>query len=226
MASHLSVVVIEDDDFLREATVSLLSQNGHSARGYFCAEDMDQSVKFSGAEIYVIDVNLPGESGFQIAERLRKGQPNAGIIMFTARTATTDRVKGYKQGADIYLVKPVDPAEFLAAVEALGRRVMPDDGEALTLQRHAQIVQGPRGKQRVTASEAMLLSHFISAPDHFLEYWQVISCLFGQNDVSRASMEARIAYLRKKLVAAGAGEPTIQSVSKQGYVLMSRMVLG
>ncbi len=226
MAANLNVVVIEDDDFLRESTVYLLNQQGHVASGYFCAEDMDQKVKYSAAEIYVLDINLPGENGFQIAERLRKGQPNAGIIMFTARTATADRVKGYKQGADIYLLKPVDPAEFLAAVEALGRRIRPDDDDLLTLQLNAQLIQGPLGSQRVTASESMLLSHFISAPDHFLEHWQIMSCLFGRNDVSRASMEARIAYLRKKLVAIGAPEPTIKSVSKQGYVLMSRMVLG
>ena len=168
MASNLNVVVIEDDDFLRNSTVYLLNSKGHIASGYFCAEDMDQNVKYSAAEIYVIDINLPGENGFQIAERLKKGQPNAGIIMFTARTATADRVKGYKQGADIYLLKPVDPAEFLAAVEALGRRIRPDDDDVLTLQVQTQLIQGPLDARRLTASEAMLLSHFVSAPNHFL----------------------------------------------------------
>ena len=226
MASSLKVVVIEDDDFLRNSTVCLLNGHGHIASGYFCAEDMDQNVKYSAAEIYVIDVNLPGENGFQIAERLKRGQPNAGIIMFTARTSTADRVKGYKQGADIYLQKPVDPTEFLAAVEAVGRRIRPDDEDLLTLQLNAQLIKGSLGGRRLTASESMLLSHFISAPNHFLEHWQVMSCLFGRNEVSKASMEARIAYLRKKLVAVGGAEPTIRSVSRQGYVLMSRMILG
>ena len=123
MVASLNVIVIEDDDFLRDSIVELLNTQGHVVRGYFCADEMDQTVKYSAADLYVIDVNLPGENGFQLAARLRNGQPNAGIIMFTARTAIADRINGYKHGADVYLPKPVDPTEFLSVVEALGRRL-------------------------------------------------------------------------------------------------------
>ena len=225
MVASLNVIVIEDDDFLRDSIVELLNTQGHVVRGYFCADEMDQTVKYSAADLYVIDINLPGENGFQLAARLRNGQPNAGIIMFTARTAIADRINGYKHGADVYLPKPVDPMEFLSVVEALSRRLKPDDADQLKLQFAARIVEGPEGIVKVTASEAMLLSHFISAPSQFLEYWQVMSCLFGEKDSNKASMEVRVVYLRKKLISIGASSPVFQAAGKQGYTLVSKVIL-
>ena len=79
---------------------------------------------------------------------------------------------------------------------------------------------GSQAEVKLTASEANLLSHFASAPSRFLEHWQVMTCLFGEEDFNRASLDARMSYLRKKLVQAGAEPPAIQVVRKQGYRLL------
>lgn len=220
MASRLEVVVIEDNDFLRSATVEVIRAAGHDCVGYFCAEEMDQTMPLSRADIYVVDINLPGEDGFQLAERLRRAHPHAGIILFTARTATADRVKGYGMGADIYMIKPVEPAELRAAIEALGRRARPAAIGNLRFCVDTRLLVGPKGEVKLTASEAILLSHFASAPSRFLEHWQVMSHLFRQEEFNRASLDARMSYLRKKLVDAGAEPPAIQVVRKQGYRLL------
>ena len=225
MAPRLEVVVIEDNDFLRSATVDLLKAAGHNCLGYFCAEDMDQSMPLSHADVYVVDVNLPGENGFQVVERLRKGQPEAGIILFTARTAMADRVKGYGIGADIYMMKPVEPVELCAAIEALGRRARPAETGNLHLCVNKRLLTGPRGEVKLTASEAILLSHLASAPSRFLEHWQVMSHLFREDEFNRASLDARMSYLRKKIVQAGAEPPAIQVVRKQGYRLVSPIAM-
>lgn len=220
MAPRLDVVVIEDNDFLRHATVEMIQAAGHDCVGYFCAEEMDQTMPLSRADIYVVDVNLPGEDGFQLAERLRQGHPDAGIILFTARTATADRVKGYGMGADIYMIKPVEPAELRAAIEALGRRARRAVMGELRLSVDTCLLTGPKGEIKLTPSEAILLSHFASAPSRFLEHWQVMSHLFRQEEFNRSSLDARMSYLRRKLVDAGSEPPAIQAVRKQGYRLL------
>jgi DNA-binding response OmpR family regulator len=225
LASRLDVVVIEDNDFLRCATVEMIQAAGHDCAGYFCAEDMDQTMPMCRADIFVVDINLPGEDGLRLAERLRRGHPHAGIILFTARTTTADRVKGYGMGADIYMVKPVEPAELCAAIEALGRRSRPAAIANLRFCVDTRLLVGPMGEVKLTASEAILLSHFACAPSRFLEHWQVMSHLFRQEEFNRASLDARMSYLRKKLVEAGAEPPAIQVVRKQGYRLLPSIAL-
>lgn len=220
MVTQLEIVVIEDNDVLRGATVEMIKTAGHACTGFFCAEDMDQSMLLSRADIYVVDINLPGEDGLQVAERLRRGQPYVGIILFTARTALADRVKGYGKGADIYLMKPVEPTELIAAIEALGRRARRAQN-ALRLCLDSRLLSGPQAELKLTASEANLLSHFASAPSRFLEHWQVMSHLFRDEDFNRSSLDARMSYLRKKLVQSGADPPAIQVVRKKGYRLLS-----
>lgn len=219
MASRLDVVVIEDNDFLRTATVDMIKAAGHDCVGFFCAEDMDQTMLLSHADIYVVDINLPGEDGFRVVERLRRGHPEAGIILFTARTAVADRVRGYGMGADIYLMKPVEPAELRAAIEALGRRARRVE-EALQVSLDDRLLIGGKAEVKLTATEAILLSHFATAPSRFLEHWQVMSHLFRDDEFNRSSLDARMSYLRKKLVQAGADPPAIQVVRKQGYRLL------
>lgn len=198
----------------------MIKAAGHDCVGFFCAEEMDQTMLLSRADIYVVDINLPGEDGFHVAERLRRGHPEAGIILFTARTAVADRVMGYGMGADIYLMKPVEPAELRAAIDALGRRARRTEG-VLQVCPDSRLLLGPKGEVKLTATEAILLSHFTTAPSRFLEHWQVMSHLFREDDFNRASLDARMSYLRKKLVQAGAAPPALQVVRKQGYRLLS-----
>ncbi|KAJ8134289.1 hypothetical protein OY671_012498, partial [Metschnikowia pulcherrima] len=74
-------------------------------------------------EIIVLDVMLPGKSGFDVCREVRQHGVDAAILMLTARTQVVDRVVGSKLGADDYLTKPFEPAELVARIEALGRRV-------------------------------------------------------------------------------------------------------
>jgi DNA-binding response OmpR family regulator len=225
VASRLDVVIIEDNDALRDATVAVVQAAGHDCTGYFCAEDMDQTRPLGRADVYVVDLNLPGEDGFQIVERLRRGHPRAGIIMFTARTAIADRVKGYGIGADVYMTKPVEPSELCAAISALGRRVKPLATEPLSINLDSRLLVGSGGQIAVTASEALLLSHFASAPSRFLEHWQVMSHMFREEDFNRASLDVRMSYLRKKLISVGATPPAIQVVHRQGYRLLPSIIV-
>ncbi len=96
----LHILVIEDNDSLREATLEFLNDNGHHASGVACAEEVDETPTRDVPNLYLVDVNLPGENGFALTQRIRKSQPLAGIVLMTARSQLRDRLDGYDCGAD------------------------------------------------------------------------------------------------------------------------------
>lgn len=221
MAARLSVLVVEDHDMLREATVAALNNAGHIAKGVVSAEDVDDTPTLAPPDLYVIDLNLPGEDGISLSKRIRESHPRAGIVMVTARTETKDKIAGYESGADIYLPKPVDPEELLAAVDALAHRIRPLAEECtLTLNLKNLKVRGPKGEVGLSQSEANLLSAFSRAGGEQLERFQVATNLSLKGEVLNAtSLEVRLSRLRKKLNQVGAEEPTIKAIRGHGYKL-------
>lgn len=230
----MNVIVIEDNDNLRQATVAMLVRNGHWASGLVCAEDLADVQLVPQPDLFVVDLNLPGEDGLSLARRLRAMQPLVGIIMVTARTLLGDRLAGYQSGADIYLPKPVDPSELLAAVESLGRRLrhtpqtvqtvqvepQADTRARLRLAPAARLLTGPVAEVPLSESEVVILVGLGSAQSGRLEYAEIMT-LLGEDpqSYSQAALEVRIVRLRHKLVRSGALTGAISSVRGIGYRL-------
>jgi DNA-binding response OmpR family regulator len=219
----LTVLVVEDNDDLRELTLDLLRAGGYHVRGVPCAEDVDDQ-RGALADIYVIDLNLPGEDGVSLARRIRGTQPTAGIVMTTVRTRLDQRIAGYDSGADVYLPKPVEPAELLACLDAVGRRVRGKHAAVLRLDVARQLLSGPSGRMDLQAGEAGVLAALARAPEQTLERWQ-LEQLFGI-DVSASSrtvLDVRVSRLRRKLQQAGTVQAAIQAVPNVGYRLCERI---
>lgn len=224
----LNILVVEDNDHLRDATVDFLNARGHQALGISSAEEMDDTPMRDVPDLYLVDVNLPGENGFELAKRIRKSQPLAGIIMMTARGQLEDRLSGYDHGADLYLIKPVEQAELVACIYNLGLRIKAPKPETLVVTLNAQALrlEGPNGLTSLTQTESLLLAAFCRAPGQKLERWQVMQLVDPNNrGLTAANMEMRISALRKKLVQCGAAEPTIQTLRGFGYGLTSQVRL-
>ena len=119
MATHLNIVVVEDNDDLREAIVEVLSALGHRVLGLTCAEELGDEGAQAVIDLLVVDLNLPGEDGVSLTRRLRQIQSGLCILMMTARDTVRDKVSGYEAGADMYLTKPVSIEELTAAVQSL-----------------------------------------------------------------------------------------------------------
>lgn len=222
MTRPLHIVVVEDHDALREATVEMLEQHDFHALGIASAEDVDDTSLPVPADIYVIDLTLPGEDGLSLAARLRRALPRAGIVITTARTLLDDRLKGYESGADIYLPKPVDPKELLMALRALAHRLSQDepDSKALTLNKRALVLDGPAGRVKLSESEARLLLAFAAAKDNSLERWQVAALMTGGDaEMSTESMHVRLSQLRRKIQQCGGEAVSIKAKRNTGYRL-------
>jgi DNA-binding response OmpR family regulator len=225
----LKILLVEDNDALREATLAFLQSQGHYVRGVAMAEDINDMPGGFLPDVYVIDLNLPDEDGLSLTRRLRASHPNAGIVITTARTQIGDKVVGYESGADMYLTKPVHPQELTAGVAALGKRLRAraPAAHAITLDLTRMALKGPDGDAELTASDALILSALVRAPGQSLERWQIGELIGAgtSTSASAATLEMRITRLRKKLSAVGAPAPGIKALHKVGYTLCTPVVL-
>lgn len=216
-------MVVEDNDSLREATVDFLTQQGHQVVGVVCAEDVDDTPIRDLPDLYLIDVNLPGEDGFSLATRIRKSQPLTGIVLLTARSQINDRLTGWNCGADNYLIKPVEQAELLACVSNLGRRLKSislTDQSFLSLDRQTLSLTGPLGRVALTFGETQLLAAMCRAAGQKLERWQAMQLVDSKDKgLLPANLEMRISALRKKLTVCGAPKDAILTLRNFGYSL-------
>lgn len=227
MSSAFLVMLVEDHDALREATTRVLQQHGYRVVDVPCAEDVDDTPVPHKPDLYVVDLNLPGEDGLSLAKRLRQAQPLAGIVITTARTQLSDRLVGYEAGADLYLPKPVNPLELLAALAALTKRLRHQNRvSALSLNNQNQLLKGPCGECRLAESEVRLLVALATAKEQTLERWQVALQLNPDNaDISADNLQNRISLLRKKMATCGIEGETIKAIRGSGYRLCAPVIV-
>lgn len=220
--SSLKIAIVEDHDDLRELFVDFLTEQGHEVHGFGCADDLDQVMAGETVDLLILDLNLPGEDGYSVAQRQRAAHKEMHILMLTARTAVADRIKGYVHGADNYLTKPVSPAELAAVVESIMRRVVSVRLSAaeISVNNASLELKGPAGTLTLTPPEMLILKNLAYAPGCKLTYWRLLELLqMEMDDKGKAALEVRISRLKKKMHEIGVPEPAIKALWKEGYQL-------
>ena len=225
-SNPIKIAIVEDDAILREELSQFLQAH------YFKVYEANNSLGLNdlllrGAlDILILDLNLPGQSGFEIAQSVRKTHPKIGIAMLTARTALADRIKSYEHGADIYLPKPTPPLELLAAINSLSRRIVESKPSGWVLHLQSGQLIPPNGEPKIPllAAESLLLSALSQAPNHCLESESICEILSEQlmaETMTKRSLENVISRLRKKIqpVLSGSERRIIRSVWGTGYQL-------
>lgn len=118
----MKILIIEDERLLAGSIKDLLEIQGFEAEAVY---DGETGFTYAGTGIYdliILDVMMPGKSGYEVARELRASRLGTPILMLTARSALEDRIAGLDAGADYYLTKPFDARELTACVRALLRR--------------------------------------------------------------------------------------------------------
>lgn len=229
MATGLKVIVIEDNDDLREAMVDALRGQGHQVSGIDCAEAFSEASAWQRVDILVVDLNLPGEDGLSLVTRARAIQPDVGVIMVTARSQPEQKLAGYNAGADIYLTKPVSLQELSATIRSLGLRVQAHSirQAGLQLEMTRNLLQYPgQSDIQLTGLECALITALVRAADQRLETWQLVEILGkGSAENPKLALEIGITRLRKKLENAKRDELHIRSIRGWGYQLQGRVQL-
>lgn len=228
MIIQLNLVLIEDNIDLRKLLTHTLQSMGHHVLAQDSVEEFLEQRGTVDVDVYLVDLNLPGEDGLSFVRRLRSASPDVGIIVLTARDGLNDRVMGYDCGADLYMVKPIHMPELLAALRRYARH-KGCDASALNstpLKLSKGRLQGSLGQVRLSYDETILLEGLVRAPGQKLATWQ-LACLLEADldEIFKSNLPVRMARLRKKLRGAGADESSLQPLRNFGYQLTTKILL-
>ncbi|MEN6407250.1 MAG: response regulator [Thermoguttaceae bacterium] len=223
-----SVLVVEDEEDIRELVSYNLLKDGYQVAGVASGEDALTAVVDKTPDLILLDIMLPGLDGLSVCRRL-KGDPRFAsipIIMLTAKGEESDVVAGLNMGADDYVTKPFSPKVLLARVEAVLRRSeaapdQPEDEEdrevvetgdlTIHLGRHAVSVAGR--PIDLTATEFKLLHFLAKRPGWVFTRQQILDGVHGDNyAITDRAVDVQIVGLRRKLGAAGASIETVRGV--------------
>ncbi|MGB4497970.1 MAG: response regulator transcription factor [Methylococcaceae bacterium] len=224
----LRIIVVEDYTSLREQLVIHLQTDGHLVQGADSGIELDELLENSPVpDILILDLNLPLEDGNSISARMRKAFPHLGIIMHTVRVSTSEKVKGYSHGADMYVSKPASPPEISAAVLSLGRRIRPVTQLDWLLDLQKKLLISP-SNQRISLlpAELLTLHHLALSTDRIMTSEQLLELLKSVHpDWGKVNLEVHFSRFRKKLSTFLKEEPVIKSVRGVGYQLCLRLTI-
>lgn len=223
--SNVSVLVVEDEDAIREMLGVVLEQADFSVRAASDAHQALALMNQSEPDLILLDWMLPGLSGVEWARRLKKDEAyrEIPIILLTARGEEEDRVRGFEVGADDYVTKPFSTRELIARIKAVLRRSgrlgksgrIELGGIALDSDEHRVTI----GQTLVILSptEYRLLEFFLTHPDKVYSRNQLLDQVWGRSTyIEERTVDVHIRRLRK-ILAEHQREEMIQTVRGFGY---------
>ncbi|MEK6309385.1 MAG: response regulator transcription factor [Curtobacterium sp.] len=220
MNAPARILVVEDDDSLRTSVVTTLRAEGFAVAeapdGRAIADDLDRTAP----DLVLLDWMLPGPSGILLAARVR-ARSDAAVVMMTARDELDDRLRGFAEGADDYVVKPFAMAELVARVTAVLRRRgrVPSVIEVadLVLDPDASTVRRAGVLLDLTATEFRLLRFLAESRGRTVSKAQITTQVWGYEDVDPNVVEVHLSALRRKMEAHG--PRLVHTVRGLGYRL-------
>lgn len=209
-SSGATILIVEDDQGVRESLVVVLTVQGYSATGVERGEQALPIVADDAIDLVILDLNLPGIDGVETCTALRSQGYSGPVLMLTARHETADRVAGLDSGADDYLAKPFALDELLARVRALLRGFESELGVTaangrlrlgdLWLDRSSRQVWRGDLAIDLTKIEFDLLELLMSNAERVLDRHDIQIEIWGwDEDTSSNTLEVFISGLRKKL---------------------------
>lgn len=224
----MKILVVEDDDLLREAVVSVLAEENYIVDEADTGDEGLYKAEQGLYDLIILDVMLPGISGLDIVKRLRAQKQFIPILLLTARDSVENRVEGLNSGADDYLVKPFAVPELVARVKALLRRrtvVDSDDGLSFCgIKLNAKVKDGFVGTDalNLTIKEYELLELLLINSGQILTREQIFDRIWGfESETTIGIVDLYIHYLRKKLAPFGL-DTLIKTVRGAGFMLKEK----
>jgi two-component system response regulator MprA len=220
----MRILIVEDEQKMAKLLKKGLEEENHSV---MVANDGAEGFEISYTypfDVIILDVMLPGMTGFEIVRRLRQAENHIPILMLTARDAVSDVVKGLNLGADDYLTKPFAFHELLARLQAVSRRGrverLPKLKIAdLVLDSETHIVTRAGKPIHLTKTEYLLLEFMMRHAGRILARSTIVETVWGfDSEIENNTVDAFLRLLRKK-VDSGHAVKLIHTVRGFGYTL-------
>lgn len=220
----MRMLLVEDNDDLAETIIDRLRSEGHSIDREANGDHANSLLRHAQFDIVLLDINLPGRSGYEVLRSMRARDDQTPVIILTARSQIDDRVLGLDAGADDYMVKPVDFRELSARCRVLARRKAGNASNVFT----AGDLVFDRGAKRATvrgldaelrAREIQLLEILIGNLGRMLTKEEVADKLYSFDEApSMNAVEQIVARLRKKLEGTPLVVKTARGLGYMAYV--------
>ncbi|MBE1508254.1 response regulator transcription factor [Rhizobium viscosum] len=230
----VSVILIEDDNALREGLADYLRLSGITVTEAPSGLAFYKALRGKNFDIAIVDINLPDASGYDLIRDIAE-ERRMGIIALSAKTGRDDRKRGYSEGADLYLSKPVDGEELLTTVRNLARRVgsgatpaaaQGDRVQPWRLNRYRSRLVAPNGSMLdLSGREVMLLEQFAKAKGEAIARPVLADIMgYGTPSAENRGLDAALRRLRQKAVVAGVELP-LQGVHAVGVRFIDPLVV-
>lgn len=220
MSSAARVLVLDDDETIRVAVATALRADGFVAEAAPDGTDLAERLEAFRPDLVVLDWMMPGPSGIRLLPLVRS-RSDAAVIMLTARDEVDDRLRGFAEGADDYVVKPFTMAELIARTSAVLRRRgrLPQTIEVadLVVDPDATTARRAGSSLDLTATEFRLLRLFAESRGRTLSKAQILTQVWGYDDYDPNLVEVHLSALRRKMEAHG--PRLIHTVRGLGYRL-------
>jgi len=225
------ILIVEDDVEIASIITAYLQKAGYTVSH---AENGALALAIcatSSPDLIILDVRMPVMDGWQVLAEVRR-QGSIPVIMLTANDDDVDKLSALRIGADDYVVKPFNPAEVVARVQAVLRRTQvvtrSDDifstrTLSINLQQHSVVVKsdGMDIAPRLTTTEFRLITQFVRQPNRVFSRDELLDACFPEGDTLPRTVDSHISKLRRKLEEAGASG-LLQNVRGFGYRLGER----
>lgn len=220
------VLIAEDEPSLSELLKYNLEREGYETAIAADGEEALLLIEERAPDLLLLDWMLPKIAGIEVCRRVRSrmATKNLPIIMLTARTEETDRVRGLDMGADDYITKPFSTTELMARIRAVMRRIRPGLAEDvltigdIVLDRVSHSVHRGGEELHFGPTEYRLLDHFMQHPGRVFSREQLLDAVWGSDVyVELRTVDVHVGRLRKILKSVG--EDPIRTVRSAGYAL-------
>jgi DNA-binding response OmpR family regulator len=222
------VLVVDDEPGIIKFLNLKLKASGYEVLTASSGNEALVQMRAQEPDLLVLDVVMPGLDGFETLKQIRAFSP-VPVIILSAREANVDKVKGLGLGADDYLVKPFNPDELVARIEAVRRRISPPDGRkvvdqivlgnvVVNLKNHVVLADGK--EITLTRIEWLLLNELARNAGKLMLYSELLTRVWGpeyRDDVQ--ILRTWISRLRHKLEKSSQASELIHTVPKTGYMI-------
>ena len=226
MDARVPILVVEDEEAIRSGLCDVLGYHGYGATAVESGEEGLRCALEGDYALVLLDVMLPGLSGFDVCRALRAKRPQQGILLLTARGAEEDVVHGFRCGADDYVTKPFSVSELMARIDALLRRTgsgaRPEPAPFVFSGWHVEpaTLTAARGGDAITLSrrEVDMLALFARERGRIVSRRTLLAEVWGMthvDSIQTRTVDMHIVKLRKK-IGGDNGSP-IETVRGEGY---------
>tara|TARA_A100001011_G_scaffold204589_1_gene212828 strand:- start:3611 stop:4288 length:678 start_codon:yes stop_codon:yes gene_type:complete len=215
------ILVVDDDQEIRELVKEYLNKNKYLVTTAKDAEDAQNKIKFIKFDLIILDIMMPGKSGLEFTQE-NKNHLNTPIILLTAKGEPSERVTGLEIGADDYLAKPFEPKELILRINNILNKTKTKFTKRLIefgdvkIDLNKLIIKKNSIEYKINNAEKSILEEMINSPGKIFSRQNISSII---NIEKERSIDVIITRLRKKIESDPKKSKYLQTIRGEGYVL-------